>query len=151
MYQYSETNVMYFLFNLLKELRASTCFEHYLLILRRCYTNDTWYIACVLCQFATPGLMQPTDITRTQYIKCRLCRASWGWASNAWNMLRPLIVNKLNKNASRWFHSTNILWCTVNKTLSLLACTYTMVGLINDMIVWAELMYQTIDMSIHKT
>src|SRR5215510_4853481 len=29
---------------------ASTCFEHYLLILRRRYTNGTWYIACVLCQ-----------------------------------------------------------------------------------------------------
>jgi hypothetical protein len=25
---------------------------------------------------------QPTDITRTQYIKCRLCFYSWGWASN---------------------------------------------------------------------
>jgi hypothetical protein len=31
-----------------EELRASTCFEHYLLILRRCYTNGSWYIACVL-------------------------------------------------------------------------------------------------------
>jgi hypothetical protein len=40
-------------------------------------------------------LVQPTDITRTQYTKCRLCSNSWGWASNAQNMYRPLILNKL--------------------------------------------------------
>jgi hypothetical protein len=107
-YQYSETNVMHFLFNLLsikglymfRALLAhpqealhkphlvycmrvmsvgctsstsilvqptditrtqytkyrSNYFEHYLLILRRCYTNDTLCIACVLCQLAAPGL-----------------------------------------------------------------------------------------------
>jgi hypothetical protein len=32
----------------------------------------------------------------------------------------PLILNKLNESASRWFHYTDILWCTVNKALSLL-------------------------------
>jgi hypothetical protein len=42
-------------------------------------------------------LVQPTDITHTQYTKCRLCSVSWGWASNARNMQRPLILNKLNK------------------------------------------------------
>jgi hypothetical protein len=31
---------------------VSTCFEHYLLILRRRSTNGTSYIACVLCQVA---------------------------------------------------------------------------------------------------
>jgi hypothetical protein len=30
--------------------------------------------------------VQPTDITRTQYTKCRLCSASWSWSSNARNM-----------------------------------------------------------------
>jgi hypothetical protein len=54
-YQYSETNVMHFLLNLLG-IKASKCFEHYLLILRRRYTNDTWYTACVLCQLAAPGV-----------------------------------------------------------------------------------------------
>jgi hypothetical protein len=39
-----------------KWLRASTRFEHYLLIIRRRYTNVTWYIVCVLCQLAAPGL-----------------------------------------------------------------------------------------------
>jgi hypothetical protein len=42
-------------------------------------------------------LVQPTDITRTQCTKCRLWIASWGWASNAQNMYRPLILNELNK------------------------------------------------------
>jgi hypothetical protein len=36
--------------------RASKCFEHYFLILRRRYTNGIWYTACVLCQLAAPGL-----------------------------------------------------------------------------------------------
>jgi hypothetical protein len=54
-------------------IETSTCFEHYLFILRRRLTRGTWYIACVLCQVAAPGL------------KCRLFRASWGWASNARN------------------------------------------------------------------
>jgi hypothetical protein len=37
------------------------------------------------------------DITGTQYTTCRLCSTSWGWASNARNMYRPLILNKLNR------------------------------------------------------
>jgi hypothetical protein len=37
------------------EFRACTCFEHYLLILRRWSTNGTWYIGCV-CQLAVPRL-----------------------------------------------------------------------------------------------
>jgi hypothetical protein len=35
---------------------------------------------------STPIMVQPTDITRKQYTKCRLCNASWGWASNARNI-----------------------------------------------------------------
>jgi hypothetical protein len=64
-----------FFYSICLGLRASTSFEHHLLILRRHYTSSTWYIACVLCQLA----------------------ASWGWASNARNMQRPLIFNKLNE------------------------------------------------------
>jgi hypothetical protein len=52
--QCSETKVMHFLFSLLRI--ASTCFELYLLILRRHYTSCSWYIACVLCHLAAPGL-----------------------------------------------------------------------------------------------
>jgi hypothetical protein len=61
---------------------VSTCFEYYLLILRRHYTGKTI-------------LVQPTDITGTQYTKFRLYSTSWGWASNARNIQRPLILNKL--------------------------------------------------------
>jgi hypothetical protein len=46
---------------------------------------------------STSILVQPTDITCTQYTKCHLCSNSWGWASDAWNMYRPFILNKLNK------------------------------------------------------
>jgi hypothetical protein len=37
-YQYDETNMMHFSFTVIENQRASTCFEHYLLILRRHYT-----------------------------------------------------------------------------------------------------------------
>jgi hypothetical protein len=58
---------------------------------------------CHLCSASwgwasnAPILVQPTDITRTQYTKYHLCTTSWGWASNARNMQRLLILNKLNK------------------------------------------------------
>jgi hypothetical protein len=50
--------------------------------------SGTWYTACMLCQLAAPGsiLVQPTDMTCTQYTKFHLCNTSRGWASNAWNM-----------------------------------------------------------------
>jgi hypothetical protein len=34
----------------------------------------------------TAIVAQPTYIIRMQCSKCRLCSASWGWASNARNM-----------------------------------------------------------------
>jgi hypothetical protein len=119
-YQYSETNVMHFLFTLLRinglyMFRALLAHPQESLNKRnfvccvcvmsvgctrigvevRC-TSGTSYIACVLCQLAAPGLeysysftqilVQPTDITSTQYTKYRLCSASWEWASNVRNM-----------------------------------------------------------------
>jgi hypothetical protein len=48
--------------------------------------------------------------TRTQYTKCCLCSASWGWASNARNMQRELILNKLNKKC---FKLVSLYWYTV--------------------------------------
>jgi hypothetical protein len=38
------------------ESRAFTCFEHYLLILKRSCTNGIWYTACVYCQLALARL-----------------------------------------------------------------------------------------------
>jgi hypothetical protein len=68
------------------ESRTSTCFEHYLLILRKRYTNDTWYIACVLCQLtATP----PED----EQVMLETCRDPW------------FLIN-WTRSASRWFHYT---------------------------------------------
>jgi hypothetical protein len=54
--QYSKTNLTHFSFNFLR-IKASTCFEHYFLILTRRYTSGTWYIACVLCQLAATDLL----------------------------------------------------------------------------------------------
>jgi hypothetical protein len=51
---HSKTNVTQFSFSLLR-IKASTCFERYLLILRRHYRSGTWDIACVLCQL--PALL----------------------------------------------------------------------------------------------
>jgi hypothetical protein len=53
----SKTNLTQFSFNLLR-IKASTCFEHYLLIPRRRYRSGTWYIACVLWRLHQ--LVQPT-------------------------------------------------------------------------------------------
>jgi hypothetical protein len=69
-------------------------------VLPACYVSwlhQEWSETGVGDTSSTPVLVQPTNITRTQYTKCRLCSASWGWASNARNILRPLILNKLNK------------------------------------------------------
>jgi hypothetical protein len=43
LFQHCRTNRMHFLYPLYYELTASTCFEHYLLIIRRRYTNSNWY------------------------------------------------------------------------------------------------------------
>jgi hypothetical protein len=90
---------------------TSTSFEHYLLILRRSYTSGTWYIALTL--------VQPTDITRTQYTKFRLCSASWGWASNARNMKRPLIHNKLHRKC---ITLVSLYWCTMKHGKQKIKC-----------------------------
>jgi hypothetical protein len=69
-FQYSETNVMHFLFNLLRikvlyMFRALLAHPQEALgILRACYVS--WL----------HQMLQTTDITRTQYTKCRLYSAS---------------------------------------------------------------------------
>jgi hypothetical protein len=79
---------------------------------------------------------QPTDI-RTQFTKCRLYSASWGWASNPRNMQRHLILNQLNEmcitlvslyrytdlclsvpSVAQLSNYTYILWYTVSKIWS---------------------------------
>jgi hypothetical protein len=98
-YKYSKTNEIHFVYSVNYELTASTCFKHYLLIFRMCLTNGSWYIAAPGMEFhCNPG--QPTDTTRTQYTKCCSFSASWRWESNARNMWRPLIHNKLNTQSA---------------------------------------------------
>jgi hypothetical protein len=46
--QYSKTIEMHFLYSVYCGLTSCTCFEHYLLILRRSFTNNNWHITCVL-------------------------------------------------------------------------------------------------------
>jgi hypothetical protein len=65
------------------------------------------YCVRVLSAGCTSILVQPTDITRTQFTECHLCRASWRWASSARNMWRSL-MNWI-KSASRWFHYTDVV------------------------------------------
>jgi hypothetical protein len=55
-YQCSKTNETHSLYSIYYELTATTCFEHYLLIFRRCCTNNNWYIACVLCRLTANRL-----------------------------------------------------------------------------------------------
>jgi hypothetical protein len=94
-HQYSETNVMHFLFNIFRvnghdRFRASLAHpqetldkRHFGILRARCVS---WL-----------HQMQPTDTTRMQFTNCHLCITSWGWASDARNMYRPLILNKLNR------------------------------------------------------
>jgi hypothetical protein len=100
---------MHFLFNLLRTENLYM-FRALLAHPQEELHSGTWYIACVLCQLAIPGLewntpvlVQPTDITRTQYTNCPLCSASWRWASNARKMQRLLVRNKLNKKCIMFF------------------------------------------------
>jgi hypothetical protein len=90
LYQYNETNVMLFLFNLLRIMGLymfGALLAHPQEVLDKrhlVYCVRVVSVGCtrigVLC---TPILVQNT---RTHYTKCRLCSASWGWASNARNM-----------------------------------------------------------------
>jgi hypothetical protein len=67
-------------------------------------------VHCVRDWSSTSILVHPTDITCTQCTKCRLWSTSWGWASNTWNMQRPLIVDKLNKKC---ITLVSLYWYTV--------------------------------------
>jgi hypothetical protein len=77
--QYSETNVMQYFFNLLRTkgiymYRALLAHPHEALHKRhlvRCLR-----VMSVGCTGSTSILVQPTDITHTQYSKCRMCSAS---------------------------------------------------------------------------
>jgi hypothetical protein len=91
LYQYNEINAMHILFNLLR-IKDLYMFRS-LLAHPQEALHKRHFVYCVRVMSAAPELVPP----RTQYTKCRLCSASWWWASNIRNMERPLILNKLNK------------------------------------------------------
>jgi hypothetical protein len=77
--------------------RASTCFEHYLLIFRRRYTNGIWYIAWV-CQLTVAWLQWNVCVAlpEDEQVMFEKCRGPW------------FSINWM-KSASRWFHHTDKL------------------------------------------
>jgi hypothetical protein len=108
---------MHFSFSLLR-IKGIYMFRAFLAYPRELlHTQHLIYCVCVMSVGCTrigmelqsiPILVRPTDVTRTQYTKCHLCSSSGGWASNARNMQRPLIRNKMNKSASCWFHYIDV-------------------------------------------
>jgi hypothetical protein len=70
-------------------------------------------VYCVRVMSVGCTRMQPTDITRTHYTKCRLCNTSWGGAvmletcRGSWSPINWM------KSVSRWFHYTDILICDI--------------------------------------
>jgi hypothetical protein len=118
-YQHNETNVMHFLFNLLRikglyMFRALRVLAHPQEVLHKRH-----FVYCVRIMFvavATETVPQPTDIIRTQYTKCRL----WAPPEDEHAMLEtcrgPWFSINWMKSVLRWFHYADILWCTVSNT-----------------------------------
>jgi hypothetical protein len=93
----------------------------YLLITRRYCMYSNWYILCVICQLAARrvGLL-PADIIHTKYTNCCTYSTSWWWANKCSKHVQTVNCNKLTANsASFWSCCTDVLWCTVNRTLKL--------------------------------
>jgi hypothetical protein len=115
--QYPETNVMRFWFSLLRS-NSSTCFEHYVLILRRRYTTAFFILRACNVSWLQPCHSQLTlyarSITNAVYVsppedeQIMLETFKGLWFSINWI------------SASRWFQCTDVLRCTVSKTMNLL-------------------------------
>jgi hypothetical protein len=86
-FQYNETNVMHFSFNLLRIkglYMFRTLLGHSQEALHKrhlVYCVRVMSVGCIRIK-----VVQLTDITRTQYTKCRLWSAFGGWATNPRNM-----------------------------------------------------------------
>jgi hypothetical protein len=66
---------------------------------------------------STPILVQPTDITRTYYTKCRLCSVPEDEQVMFETCRDHQSLINCIESASGWFHCTDVLRYTVNKTL----------------------------------
>jgi hypothetical protein len=77
---------MHFLHSVYYELTASTCFEHYFPIFRKCCTNDDWYIACVLGLLAATRVVMAHLVETVRYkldrrgFDSRLCHLNFSLA-----------------------------------------------------------------------
>jgi hypothetical protein len=94
-YQYNETNVMHFSFNLLR-IKGLYMFRA-LPTHPQEVVDERHLVYCVLVM-SVDCYQGWSGITLTQYTKCPLFSTSWGWASNARNTYRHLILNKLKEN-----------------------------------------------------
>jgi hypothetical protein len=87
-YQYNETSVMQFSFNLLRIkgfYMFRTLLTHPQEVPHKWHSVYCVHIMSVGCGGFTETVPQPADI-QMQYTKWCLCGASWGWVSNAWNV-----------------------------------------------------------------
>jgi hypothetical protein len=111
-YQYNETSVMHF--SVYWESRASTCSEHYLLILGTRRTNSTWYTACVWCQLAVAWLWHSQLTLYGHNIPSAVCA---GPPDDEQIILRtcmgPWFSINWMRNASCWFHYTDDQSCNL--------------------------------------
>jgi hypothetical protein len=113
-YQCSETNVMHFLFSLLR-IKGLYMFR-VLLAHPQEVLHKRQLVYCVR-QLAESGLKFHSNPGAANWHNVLLCSASWGWASNTRNIYGPLILNKLNKKC---LTLVSLYWYTmtqVNKTL----------------------------------
>jgi hypothetical protein len=102
-YQYDERTWCTF-HSIYWESGVSICFEHYLLILRKRCTLQSCHSQLTLYAHNIPSAVCAAP-TEDEEVMLETCRCSW--FSMNWM-----------KSASRWFHHTDILWCTDSKTLS---------------------------------
>jgi hypothetical protein len=105
----------------------SSDIQHHTYILPHCLLCWKFFLDCLTItdKGTKIQLVQPADITHMQYTKRRLLSASWGWASNARNMYRPLILNKLNKKC---ITSVLLYWCHILKNWKFSSCNLQLNG-----------------------
>jgi hypothetical protein len=127
------TIIMYDSFSIIGPTRCTICFQFITI-------NSLHMFQALMCSSSggtvctTVGIYsayyvgwQPADLIRTKYTNCCIYSASWWWAHKCLKHVEAINRNKLKANsASGWSYYTDILWCTVNKTLSMIHCCCSM-------------------------
>jgi hypothetical protein len=112
--QYNATNVMHFSFNLLR-IECLYIFRALLAHPQEAlHKRHLVYCVGIMSVGSATTVLQSchSQLTyaRTHYTKCRLCTASWGWASNVRNMKGHSILNKLNE---KFITLVSLYWYTM--------------------------------------